>query len=98
MKLFVFVALMAVSFNSYAEQLTDKSMYCISLKSINSYYDYTEQGKDDFAKRVFEKSECFIKKGDENVVVHSKGAHYSLVELLNGFKVWTKTKNINFGR
>lgn len=93
-KLLIIVFIALFSLNSYASELKNGALYCVGSKKIINYYDYLEQGYDDYAQRLLDNSDCFIKNKQEKVYILLEQKKYTQVELPTGFKVWTKKENI----
>ncbi len=80
--------------NANAAQLKEGALYCVSSKKIIAYYDFIERGREDFAQKLLDKSDCYFKKKPVEVYVKTEQKKYTEVELLAGFTVWTKNENI----
>ncbi|MCP4354914.1 MAG: hypothetical protein GY793_04640 [Proteobacteria bacterium] len=80
--------------NLEAAEIKEGSLYCISLKTIENYYNYRENGFETSAQKLLDDSDCFIKQRNEKVLFKSETGKYSEVEGLDGFIVWTNNKNI----
>jgi hypothetical protein len=96
MKKTLLVALLTVFsvLNANAAELKEGSLYCVSSKKIIAYYDFVERGREDFAQKLLDKSDCYFKKKPIEVYIKSEQKKYTEVELLSGFTVWTKNENI----
>lgn len=93
--LFLLMIITLLSVNvAFADVLKEGSLYCVSLKKVIRYDNYVTKGREDLAKRLIEKSDCYIKEKDEEVFVDSKSKEYVQIELLDGFSVWTNKENL----
>lgn len=77
-----------------AVEIKEGSLYCVNSKKIVEYYDLVERGKEDFAKRLVDKADCFVKRKTEDTVLKSENKKYVELELISGFTIWTKKENI----
>jgi hypothetical protein len=85
---------MVVSVNAKAAELKEGALYCVSAKKIHAYYDYKAKGLDDFAKKLMDSADCFVKGRNETAIVRLEQKEFVELELISGFKVWTKKDNI----
>lgn len=88
------ILVVLVSVNVNAVEIKKDSLYCVDSKKIVAYYDYLERGKDKYAKKLMDKSDCFIKGKNEEAILRSEQKKYVELELLSGFSIWTKQENI----
>lgn len=88
------ILMMVVSLNAKAVELKEGALYCVNAKKIHSYYDYKTKGLEKFAKKLIDSADCFIKGKNETVIVRLEQKEFVELELISGFKVWTKKENI----
>lgn len=94
-KTLIFSTLMVLlSFNAKAAEIKQGALYCINAKKIIAYYDYKENGNDKYAKKLMDRADCFIKGRNEEGILRKQQKKYIELELLSGFKIWTKEENI----
>lgn len=96
MKKTMIIALMLVftSFQASAVELKEGSVYCVSSKKIIAYYGFLEKGRDNFAKKLMDRSDCYVKVKSEEAILQSEQKKYVELELISGFTIWTKKENI----
>jgi len=92
--LFLSVCIALFSLNVNAAEIKEGALYCVSSKKAIKYYNYLEQGYDDYAKKLMQRSDCFIKGKNEEVIIKSEQKKFVELELLSGFTIWTKKENI----
>lgn len=78
---------------AHAGTIKENAVYCLDLKSLNSYNQYLARHEDVFRKRLLDRAECAIKGRDEFAGLLAQGDGYVVVQTLSGFKVYTNSVN-----